>query len=76
MFSLKFDAQTHSHNQFKNTKHIKMFSKSTCTNESHSLQFLQQGRKSKYRIELHTTPQTLQVANLVALESLPHIQHM
>jgi hypothetical protein len=57
----------------KNTKHVNMFSKSTCTYESHSLQSSQQGRKSKYRIELHTTPQTLQVANL---ELLPHIQHM
>lgn len=57
----------------KNTKHVNMFSKSTCTYESHSLQYSQQGRKFKYCIELHTTPQILQVANL---ESFPHIQHM
>jgi hypothetical protein len=52
-----------------------MFSKSTCINESHNLQSSQQVRKSIYHIKFHTTPQTLQVANLVALESLPHIEH-
>jgi hypothetical protein len=44
-----------------------MFSKSTCTNESHSLQLSQEGRKSKYCMELHTTPKLCKLQTLLPL---------